>query len=654
MPPVCLTCRLALWSLLASTAAAAVPGPERPLTDPRSLTSAHDPLARPVPVGDLYFSRSIRDAAWSPDGREVVLSTNLTGRFNLWKTATDGAWPVQLVQSDDAQSGAVWSPDGKTIVFQSDHEGGEIFDLYAVPAAGGAVENLTHSDDVSEENPLFSRDGARLAFDRKGKDESATDVALLDLATHEVRKLTHEATRDHGWHAVAFSRDGRSLFATRYDAGFLDASAWRIDIGSGTAEELTPHKGQALFALTAVSPDSHWLALTSNARDGHHEVVLLETFERRYRWVSDTPWEAEAGDFSPDGKQLLYGVNADGRGTLYTYDIAAGRSRALDVPTGVNGFAGNQGSFSADGRRLLVSHQSSTTPGDLWILDTSGGRRQLTRSAVLSLDSAHFPEAQLVHYRSFDGTVISAFVWLPFDLPRDGRAPAVVLPHGGPTGQTRDTFSRTAAALASRGYVLIAPNVRGSTGYGLAFQKANYQDLGGGDLQDEVYAARFLVDTGYVDAKKVGITGGSYGGYMALIALGRTPDVWAAAVDLYGVTDWLTEQAHEEPSLQQYDQSILGDPVKDRAVYERCSATTYYATIRAPLLVLQGENDIRDPKEEAEQAFKALKESGKVVDAHYYPGEGHGFQKRENQIDALERTLAWFDRHLKNPTKSPD
>jgi dipeptidyl aminopeptidase/acylaminoacyl peptidase len=196
--------------------------------------------------------------------------------------------------------------------------------------------------------------------------------------------------------------------------------------------------------------------------------------------------------------------------------------------------------------------------------------------------------------------------------------------------------------------VCIAPNVRGSTGYGMAFQKANYKDLGGGDLQDEVYAARFLVATGYVDPRRVGITGGSYGGFMAMMAIGKTPDVWAAAVELYGITDWLTEQEHETPLLQQYDQSILGDPVKDRKVYEDASPKKYLANAKAPLLVLQGDNDITDPKEEAEQVVTILKSAGVVVHAHYYANEGHGFLKRENQIDAMQRTVDWFDRYLKH------
>jgi dipeptidyl aminopeptidase/acylaminoacyl peptidase len=236
---------------------------------------------------------------------------------------------------------------------------------------------------------------------------------------------------------------------------------------------------------------------------------------------------------------------------------------------------------------------------------------------------------------------------MPFNLNRDGSNPAVVLPHGGPTDQTIDRFNSTAAALASRGYICIAPNVRGSTGYGAAFQKQNYQDLGGGDLEDEVYATRFLLATGYVDAKKIGITGGSYGGFMTLMAVAKTPGIWAAAVEQYGIVNWVTMVDKSEPFLQSYVHSILGDPEKDAAVYRAASPLTYMKNATAPLLVLQGENDIRVPKEEAEQVVKIYQENGKTVEAKFYPQEGHGYAKREDQVDALRRVVAWFDRYLK-------
>jgi dipeptidyl aminopeptidase/acylaminoacyl peptidase len=221
-------------------------------------------------------------------------------------------------------------------------------------------------------------------------------------------------------------------------------------------------------------------------------------------------------------------------------------------------------------------------------------------------------------------------MWVPFNLKRDGSNPALVLPHGGPTWQMSDYWNPQATALVSRGYICIAPNPRGSTGYGIAFQKANYQDLGGGDLQDEVYAAKFLEATGYVNAKKIGITGGSYGGYMTLIALTKTPDIWAAGVEEYGIINWMTMLQHSDPLLQEYEKSLLVDQVK------------------APLLVLQGDNDPRVPKEEAQQVVQLLQRDGKTVAAHYYPNEGHGFEKRENQIDSIRRTIEWFDKYVKN------
>ena len=236
---------------------------------------------------------------------------------------------------------------------------------------------------------------------------------------------------------------------------------------------------------------------------------------------------------------------------------------------------------------------------------------------------------------------------MPFNLKRDGSNPALVLPHGGPTGQSQDYWSPRIAAFVSRGYICIAPNVRGSTGYGIEFQKANYKDLGGGDLQDEVYAAKFIEATGYVNPKKIGITGGSYGGFMTLMAIGRSPDVWAAGVDSTGIINWMTMLQHEDAMLQEYEKSLLGDPVKDRAIYDAASPITYIHNVKAPLLVLQGENDPRVPKEEAEQVVELLKKDGKTVDAHYYPNEGHGFEKRENQIDSIRRSVEWFDKYLK-------
>lgn len=642
-------CSVAALTCLAANAAPVTEGvPPRDLTDPKSIASQPLAGAAPVPISDLFYTRSSLDATWLPHANAFVMSTNLTGRFNLWIVPADGGFPLQLTQSDDRQSGMTASPDGKWVVFQSDQGGGEIYDLYAVPASGGAVVNLTNTADVDEQGAVFSPDGRMLAFVQRPKSASTPNIAVMDFASRRVRQLTHEATKDHFWNFAAFSRDGKIIFANRTNATFTEGEIWSINVASGRATRLTPEHARNL--ASDASADGHTLAITMENASGIQQAALFDLRSKAMHPLKPDAWEQSSLHFSPDGRTLLFSSNVDGKTMLANYDVAAGTAKPLDLPDGVNSEASqSESSFTPDGRHLLVSHQASNTPIDYWIVDMqSGTGRQITRLGLASIDPARLPKAEIVHYKSADGTIISALLWVPFTLARDGKAPGVVLPHGGPTGQTVDSFNRTAVALASRGFVAIAPNVRGSTGYGRAFEQANRKDLGGRDLEDEIAGAKFLVDTGYVDAKKVGITGGSYGGYMTLMAIAKAPNLWAAAVEQYGIIDWQQMLLHESPVLQEYEKGLLGDPVKDKDVYTASSPLTYMKNATAPLLVLQGDNDIRVPKDQAEKVIAVLKANGRTVDAHFYPGEGHGFYKREDQIDAMERTVAWMEKYLKH------
>ena len=625
-------------------------GPDdRRITDPKSVTSTTNPKAHPIPIDDLYFTRSVSNASWSPNGKEFLFTTDMSGRSNLWKVSAAGGWPVQLIQSDERQTQGTWSPDGQWILFQQDVGGNELWDIFAVPSEGGEIVNLTNTADIREESPRWSPDGKTISVNYKPKDGTVYDLALLEWATHKVSKVTHEASPDHSWNSVAWSPDGKTLYANRFEISFTDADVYAVDVRSGKTTNLTAHQGKVLNFASSLSPDGKTLLITSNRKGGYQNVALLDIPTSKVTWVTDTKWEANSGDFSPTGKSFTYTLNADGLPDVYLVDASSVRAEKLPLGAGLNALAAYPNSFSPSGDRLLLSHESSVQPGDFWIYDiASRSTQRLSRSAVASLSSAPMPDSQIVHYKTFDGKTISALMWVPFNLNRDGSNPALVLPHGGPTGQVQDYWSPRVAALVSRGYICIAPNVRGSTGYGIDFQRANYQDLGGGDLQDEVYATKFLQATGYVAPKKIGITGGSYGGFMTLMAIGKTPDAWTAAVELFGIIDWMTMLQHSDPQLQQYEKSLLGDPVKNKKAYDAASPITYIHNVMVPLLVLQGDNDPRVPKEEATQVVELLKRDGKTVDAHYYPNEGHGFEKRENQIDAIRRTVDWFDRYLKN------
>ena len=222
--------------LVVSTAVVAeIPTPARPISDPKSLTSPADPQAAPVPIEDLVFSRGVLDAAWSADGRQLFVSTNLTGRYNIWRMDAAGSWPVQLTESDDGQGGFALSPDGKTLYYQQDKGGNEQYDIYAVPSSGGPPKNLTNTPDVREDSLLMSTDGRSMAMSTKKSSEGQVNLAVMDMASGQVRALTHEADPQWRWNAVAWSDGGRSLIANR---GFTDGTVgevWKVDVASGKA-----------------------------------------------------------------------------------------------------------------------------------------------------------------------------------------------------------------------------------------------------------------------------------------------------------------------------------------------------------------------------------------------------------------------------------
>ena len=249
-------------------------------------------------------------------------------------------------------------------------------------------------------------------------------------------------------------------------------------------------------------------------------------------------------------------------------------------------------------RSLLYYHNGPTAPNDVWVYSMADGKsRQITNSLVAGVRSEDMVEPFLVHYPSRDGKwTISAFVYVPYNMARSGQNAAVVYVHGGPTSQTVNSFSRIIQHLVNQGYMVIAPNYRGSTGYGKEFQHANLFDMGGGDLQDVLAAADWIKQTGFLDPKKIALMGGSYGGYMTMMGVTKAPDVWAAGIPIVPFVNYFTEIAHEDPVLREMDLATMGDPEKNKELFHDRSPIFFVDQIKAPLLLLAGGNDPRCPR----------------------------------------------------------
>ena len=631
------------------TTSQTLPAPQA-ITDPKQIASKSDArVEKSLSIEKLYMTRQVGGSTWSPDGRTVAFVSNLSGRNNIWLVPSESGWPMQLTVSDQRQTSPTWSPDGKWIAYMSDYDGDEQWDIFLVSPKTGQVVNLTNTREIAEESPAWSPDGRYLAYMVKPKTSSVFEIDVDDTVLREVKHLTTGTAKDRMNVAPIWSADGKFIVYTQEQSKGTDSNVFLVEVTSAQSTLLTPHEGERTYSANHISPDGKNVLITSNASDGYDNVGLLEIASKKIRWLTQNKWEISGESFSPDGKFLTYNANVDGNTDVYLYDIASGKARALPLPKGVNYAAGRPSPFTRDNSHLLYYHTGPTAPGDLWVYNllADGTSHQLTHSLVGGVRSEDMVEPQLVHYPTKDGKwTISAFVYVPYNLPHNGQHPAIVYVHGGPTAQTMNTFNRFVQYMANQGYIVIAPNYRGSTGYGKEFQQANLFDMGGGDLQDVLAAADWIKQTGYVDPKKLILMGGSYGGYMTMMGVSKAPELWAAGVPIVPFVNWFTEIQNEDPVLQQSDLATMGDPEKNKALYEDRSPINFVGQIKAPLYLLAGGHDPRCPKTEAQQVVDAVKKRGGVVEYKVYENEGHGFSKVENQIDAYKRVADFLKAHV--------
>jgi dipeptidyl aminopeptidase/acylaminoacyl peptidase len=654
---------ITMSTLVTETAAQTLPVPQA-VTDPKKISSKPnaDVDPRSFTIQKLYMTRQIGRATWSPDGKSVAFISNMSGRNNLWVVPSEGGWPVQLTISDQRQTSPAWSPDGKWIAYQSDYDGDEQWDIFLVSPKTGKVVNLTQTREIAEMNPTWSPDGRYLAYAVKPKTSAAFEIDVYDMIMRDVKHVTTNTPQDKRNVNPIWSKDGRFIVYTQEQAKGTDSNIFIADVATGTSTPLTPHEGEQLYAANDISPrpipDGQQILITSNAANGYENAGLLTIGTKGgengvfspggITWLTKDKWEIRGGEFSPDGKLITFTANVDGNEDIYLHDLATGKSTLLAIPKGLNEPFGGHSAFTANGARLLYYHNGPTAPGDLWVYHMATGKsEQVTHSLVAGIRSEDMVEPYLVHYPSRDGKwTISAFLYVPFNMARNGQNAAIVYIHGGPASQTMNSFNRFIQYAVNQGYMVLAPNYRGSTGYGKAFQEANLFDMGGGDLQDVLAGVDWIKQTGHLDPKKIAVMGGSYGGYLSMMAVTKAPEVWAAGVPIVPFVNWFTEIENEDPVLQQSDLATMGDPVKNKALYEERSPINFIDQVKAPLLLLAGGHDPRCPKSETQQVVDAIRKRGGTVESKIYDNEGHGFARVENLIDAYQRVGDFLLAHV--------
>ena len=580
----------------------------------------------------------------SPDGREVAFSWNRTGTFEVYAVPIAGDRIIQLTAADTRSVWPRWSPDGSQVAFLRDANGNERFAIWVVDRDGEHERKLSADDDAMHREIEWSPDGrwivcaANVGGQRFG-------IQLIDSATGARRTLTDGAFEDA---RPRFSPDGTWIVFESWRTGQrVEADLYLVPAAGGNAVRLDTREGKSGDSQFARwSPDGRTIAFTSSAR-GRREIALVDldgTKAARLRYVTTDPFDEERPIWRPDARGLVYLQGKDASRAVHrAFTASRAATPAADLP-GMYDWP----QVGPDSETLAMTFTSARRPNDVWIREADQVTlRPLTDSLGGKVDPNVLVEPAHVRYPGADGREVPALLYLPHAEAVRTRTPGAVLYiHGGPTGQHFRWWDPTPQLLANRGLVVLAPNVRGSTGYGREWQELNRRDWGGGDLADVMAGVDWLAKERIADPAHTGITGGSYGGYMTLYALGRYPDRFAAGVSIVGVVSWKTLFDTTRGDLREYLSRELGDASKDPGLYAERSPITFAKNIRAALLVLQGANDPRVPKAEALQIVAALKASAAPHQYHEYPDEGHGFARIENRVDALRRTVDWLSQYL--------
>jgi len=600
-------------------------------------------------IEQFLSTTAISGASFSADEKKILFSSNKTGIVNVYSIPVAGGEPTAITSSTTDTTVAVsYFPKDDRVLYTRDKGGDEKNHLY-VREANGSEKDLTPGENLKASFGGWTRAGDAFYVVTNERDPRFFDLYRYETAGY-ARKLVYK--NEAGFQIGDISDDGRwvALAKPRTTAD-SDISLWNA--ATNETKLISRHEGVANYNPETFDPDSRALYYLTNDGSEFDRVKRYDLATGRHEEVERADWDIASTFFSHNGRYRVTSVNEDGRSVLRIHDGKT--DKLIPIPSLPAGEIGAV-RISRSETRLAFQLNEDRGPNNLYVFEFGGkAPRRLTDTLSRDVDAADLVDAQVVRFPSFDGLSIPNIFYKPHQATPQAKAPALIWVHGGPGGQTRRSYNPYIQFLVNHGYVVIGINNRGSSGYGKTFYTADDKKHGHEPLADCVAAKKYLQGLAYVDPERIGIIGGSYGGYMTLAALTLQPDVFAVGVDLFGISNWVRTlesipkwwESQREALYQE-----IGDPVKDREMLLAVSPLFHADKIRKPLIVLQGANDPRVLKAESDDIVAAARKNGVPVEYVIFPDEGHGFTKKKNQIEGWKAVLDFLDKYLK-PAAAP-
>lgn len=644
----------AVFALCAVVALGAVPASTR-TTDPASreqaATRPQGPpagaaKARPArhyTIEQFLSTEAVSRATFSADEKRLLYTSDRSGVPNVYGVAVTGGAASALTTSNESTYVVAHFPRDERFLYTRDRGGNELNHLF-VRLRDGREVDLTPGERLKAGLLGWNRQRTAFYVQLNERDSRYFDVYRYDAETYTRAVMF----RNEGEHLpAAVSGDERWIaLAKPNTTNDSDIHLWNVQSGSLT--HITAHEGSAVHIVAEFAPDSRSLYYLTNLGSEFTRVRRYDLGTGTHEEVERADWDVMFTGFSPKGTYRVTAINHDGATAVRMREVATGKDVPLPpLPAGeVTSIV-----FSLSEKLAALQGSGDRAPANLYVWPIgSKSATRLTDSLSREVDPGDLVDAEVVRFTSFDGLVVPNILWKPHQATAEAKAPALVWVHGGPGGQTRVGYSPLIQFLVNHGYVVLGINNRGSSGYGKTFLAADDRKHGREPLWDCVEAKRYLASLPYVDGNRIGIIGGSYGGYMVLAALAFRPAVFDVGVDIFGVSNWLRTLASipawwEAQRRALYDE--LGDPETDIELLRAASPLFHADKIRRPLLVLQGANDPRVLKAESDEIAAAVRKNGVPVEYLVFPDEGHGFTKKKNQVTGYGAVLKFLDAHLK-------